>query len=203
MRRDLLLTLTLVCFAGCAGAENRWDPFTSQTTPPTPPAQLAANQGAPAASQETGFSFSRMFQTVGFQKPETPAPSLLPKEVVDLGTVINNVTAKSAELNVNDPPEVTRQKAQAILDSLQGWDNTLAASHSTGWINNEMAQRMNTWVGQIRGEAQKLVQYVPNPATIAAVQQLAGSLGSAFGRINAMLNQGSAASQAVSGANRG
>jgi hypothetical protein len=144
-----------------------------------------------------------MFQMVGFQKPDTPAPSLIPQEVVVLGNVINTVTAKSAELNVNDPPEVTQQKAQAILDALQGWDSTLAASNSTGFINSETAQTLNAWVSQLRAQAQQLVQYVPNPETIAAIQQLAGSLSSTFGTISAAVNQGNAVSQAFLGANRG
>lgn len=203
MRRYLLLTLTLACFMGCTTTGNRWNPFVSQNDPQTPAAQVAENQTTPSQSQDTGFSFSRMIQMAGFQKPATPAPSLLPQEIVNLGEVINTVTAKSAELNVNDPPEVTRQKAQAILASLQVWDSTLAASHSTGLVTNEMAQTLNTWVGQIRGEAQKLVQYVPNPETIAAIQQLAGSLNSTFGNINSMLTQGNAASQALLGTNRG
>jgi len=202
MKRGLLLTLTLICFAGCAASGNRWDPFISQSSPETPAAQVAENQTTPNESQDSGFSFSKMFQMAGFQKPATPAPTLVPQEVVNLGNVISAVTAKSAELNVNDPPEVTRQKAQAILESLQVWDSTLAASHSTGLITNEMAQTMNGWVGQIRGEAQKLVQYVPNPNTIAAIQQLAGSLNSTFGNISSMLNQGSAVSQAFLGTNR-
>jgi hypothetical protein len=143
-----------------------------------------------------------MFQMAGFQKPAAPAPTVVPQEVVNLGNVISAVTAKSAELNVNDPPEVTRQKAQAILESLQPWDSTLAASHSTGLVTNQMAETMNGWVGQIRGEAQKLVQYVPNPETIASIQQLAGSLNSTFGNISSMLNQGSAVSQAFLGTNR-
>jgi len=143
-----------------------------------------------------------MFQMAGFQTPETPAPSLVPQEVVNLGNVINTVTAKSAERNVNDPPEVTRQKALAILESLQAWDSTLAASHSTGLVNNEMSQTLNAWVGQIRGEAQKLAQYAPNSDTIAAIQQLAGCLHSTFGNISSMLNQGSAVSQAFLDANR-
>jgi hypothetical protein len=113
------------------------------------------------------------------------------------------VTAQSAELNVNDPPEVTQQKAQAILDALQGWDTTLAAGTSTGLVNGQMAQTLNAWVGQLRGEAQKLVQFLPNPQTIAAVQQLAGSLNSTFGNFSSMLNQGNAVSQAFLGANRG
>ncbi len=203
MRRDVLLTLTLVCFVGCTASGNRWDPFVSQSEPQTPAAQIAQNPTTPDASEDKGFSFTRMFQLAGFQKPETPAPSLLPQEVVNLGEVINTVTAKSAELSVNDPPEVTRHKAQAILESLQVWDSTLAASHSTGLVTNEMAQTLNTWVGQIRGEAQKLVQFAPNPATIAAIQQLAGSLNATYGNIHSMLNQGSAVSQAVRGSNRG
>lgn len=144
-----------------------------------------------------------MLQFAGFKQPEATTPSLVPQELTNLGSVINTVTAKSAELNVNDPPEVTQQKAQAILESLQGWDSTLAASHSTGLVNNEMAHTLNTWVGKIRTQAQQLVQYVPNPETIAAIQQLAGSLNSTFGNISSMLNQGNAVSQAFLAANRG
>lgn len=203
MRRDLLLTLTLVCFAGCANSDKLSNPFLSQTSPQAPPAQSPASQTAVAASSDEGFSFSKMFQLAGFQKPDTPAPSLVPQEVVVLGNVINTVTAKSAELNVNDPPEVTQQKAQAILDALQGWDSTLAASNSTGFVNNETAQTLNAWVSQLRAQAQQLVQYVPNPETIAAIQQLAGSLSSTFGTISAAVNQGNAVSQAFLGANRG
>lgn len=203
MKRSFLLTLTLGCFVGCTLPGTHPKPLVSQTSPQTPAAQVAQTQATPNESQNAGFSFSRMFQMAGFQKPETPAPSLVPQEVVDLGNVINTVTAKSAELNVSDPPEVTRQKAQAILESLQGWDSTLAASTSTGLVNSQLAQTLNTWVGQLRGEAQKLVQYVPNPQTIAAIQQLSGSLNSTFANISSMLNQGSAVSQAFLGANRG
>ena len=207
MRRDLLLTLTLVSFVGCAASGDRWNPFVSQSSPQTPAdqtpaAQLAENPATPDQSETPGFSFSKMFQMAGFQKPETPAPSLVPQEVVKLGSMISTVTAKSAELNANDPPEVTRQKAQAILVSLQGWDSALAASRSTGAISNDMAQTMDGWVGQLRGEAEKLVKYVPNPDTIAGIQQLAGSLNSTFGNVSSMINQGSAVSQAIRGTNR-
>jgi hypothetical protein len=44
---------------------------------------------------------------------------------------------------------------------------------------------------------------MPNPATIAAIQQLAGSLNSRFGTVGSMVNQGNAVSQAFLGANRG
>lgn len=203
MRRDLLLTLALVCCVGCSTSGNRWNPFVAQSNSSTPTTQVAQNPAQQAASENEGFSFTKMLQFAGFQKSETPAPSLVPKEVVELGNLISVVTAKSAELNANDPPEVTRQKAQGILESLQGWDSTLAASHSTGLITNEMAQTLNAWVGQLRNEAQKLVQYVPNPETIRAIQQLAGSLNSTFGNISTILNQGSAASQAFLGSNRG
>ena len=203
MKRGSLLTLAMVCFVGCTMPGTRPKPVISQTSPQTSTVQVAEAQTTPNGSQNAGFSFSRMFQMVGFQKPETPAPSFVPQEVVNLGNVIAAVTAKSAELNVNDPPEVTRKKAQAILESLQGWDSTLAASTSTGLVNSQMAQTLNTWIVQLRGEAQKLVQYMPNPQTIAAIQQLAGSLTSTFGNLSSILNQGSAVSQAFLGANRG
>ncbi len=202
MRQNVFMLLTVVCLAGCANSDKRANPFISQTTPPTPTAQTPERETRLAEAPDEGFSFAKMFQMAGFQKPATPAPSLVPQEVVVLGNVINTVTAKSAELNVNDPPEVTREKAQAILDSLQGWDSTLAASNSTGFVNNEMAQTLNAWVSQLRAQAQQLVQYMPNPETIAAIQQLAGSLNSTFGTINAAVNQGNAVSQAFLGANR-
>lgn len=203
MRRHSWPALMLVCFVGCAAPGSRPDALTSQTPPQTPATQVAGASTNPGESANEGFSFSKMFQMVGFPKPEAPAPSLVPQEVANLGNIINTVTARSAELNVNDPPEVTRQKAQAILDSLQGWDNTLAASNSTGFVNNEMAQTLNGWVGHIRVQAQQLVQYLPNPETIAAIQQLAGSLNSTFGTVGAMVNQGNTVSQAFLGANRG
>jgi hypothetical protein len=202
MKRGLLLTLAVVCFVGCKFPGTQPKPLISQTSPQTPTAQVAETHAPQNENQDAGFSFSRLFQMAGFQKSETPAPSLVPQDVVNLGNVINTVTAKSMELSVSDPPEVTRQKAQEILDSLQTWDSTLAASTSTGLVNGEMAQTLNTWVGQLRGEAQKLVQYVPNPQTIAAIQQLAGSLHSTFGDLSSMLNQGSAFSQAFLGVNR-
>jgi len=68
--------------------------------PETPAAQVAENQATPNESENTGFSFTKMFQMAGFQKPATPAPTLVPQEVVNLGNVISSVTAKSAELNV-------------------------------------------------------------------------------------------------------
>ena len=203
MKRCSLLTLAIVCFVGCTMPGSRTNPLISQSSPQAPPAQVAVTQTTPNEGQNAGFSFSRMLQMAGFQKPDAPAPSLVPQELVDLGNVITAVSAKSAELNVNDPPEVTRQKAQGILETLQGWDGTLAASTSTGLVNSQLAQTLNTWVGQLRGEAQKLVQYMPNPETIAAIQQLAGSLTSTFGNLSSMLNQGNAVSQALLGANHG
>lgn len=201
MRSALLLSLSLICGVGCSTPGNPAQSWFSRAAPQTPAAQVAENQAPAEESPNSGFSFSRMMQLVGFQSPEASAPGVVPQAVVDLGGVINTVTAKSAELNVNDPPEVTRQKAQAILESLQGWDSTLAASNSTGLINNEMAHTLNTWVGQIRGEAQKLVQYAPSPETIGVIQHLARTLSSTFGNVTSMLNQGNAVSQAIRGAN--
>lgn len=203
MRREFLLILSLACLAGCAAQREL---FSTADSPPTT-SQIAAAQPAPAEAQSEGFSFSKVFQMVGFQKPEAEtlpaAPSLVPPQVTNLGNMINVVTERSAQLNVNDPPEVTRQKAQAILESLQTWDNTLAAGYSTGLVNNEMARTLDNWVAQIRGAAQNLVQYGANPQTIASIQQLSANLRSTFGNISTMLNQGGAISQAFLGGNRG
>ena len=49
------------------------------------------------------------------------------------------MVARSEELNVNDPPGVTRQKAMGILEALRPWANLLAAGRSTGLINDGIA----------------------------------------------------------------
>jgi len=183
----LLLTLTAVCFIGCKLPGVGPTALTSQT----PAAQASATPKPAEGNQQSGFSFFSLLQMAGFQKPEPPAPSLAPQSVGDLGKMISAVSETSKQLSVNDPPEVTRQKAQAILQSLQGWDKTLSATTSTGLVSNEMAQTLNTWVSQLREKSQLLAQYAPDPQTIAAVQQLAGALHSTFGNFSQMLNQGS------------
>lgn len=222
MRRDFTRMLATVCCIGCSmlgcttpgggGSSGPMSWFSqSSSQPPAPqtqPAQFTQNVAPVAEEQSEGFSFSKMLQFAGFQKPETPPPTVAPQQifppaVLSLGNMISTVTAQSAELNVNDPPEVTQQKAQAILASLQGWDNALATSNQTGFVNDKMAQTLNTWVGQIRGEAQKLAQYMPNPQSIAAIQQLGASLGATYSTVTAMMNQNNGISQAFLGSNRG
>ncbi len=222
MRRDFAFVLALVCclgpsMLGCTtpGGGSGAGPMSWFTQGPsqapatqTPPTQLTQHTTPVAEQQSEGFSFSKMMQFAGFQKPETPAPAttpqqLIPQSVTNLGSMISSVSAQSAALNVNDPPEVTRQKAQAIMASLQGWDGALAQSNSTGFVNDKMAQTLNTWVGQIRTEAQKLVQYMPNPQSIAAIQQLGASLSTTFSTVTSMMNQTNGLSQAFLGSNRG
>ena len=199
MRRELALLLSVACCFGCTTPGAKPPALASQPAPATPANAAAADP----ASEGSGFSLTRMLEFAGFQRTEKPQPSLIPQEVVDLSNVINTVSAKSAELNMNDPPEVTRQKAQAILEALAPWDSTLAAGHSAGFLNTETAQMLNNWASQLRVEAQKLVHYVPTPETIGAIQHLAGSLNATVGNISKMLGQGQTISQAFLGGNRG
>jgi len=200
MKRGMLsLTLAIVFVAGCKVPGSTSTAFPWQTSPQAPAAQVAKGQAPQSESQEAGFSLQSLFQLAGFQQTALPAADPAPKAVADLGSVISKVAQKSMELNINDPAEVTRQKALAILEALNGWDSSLAATTSTGLVNGETAQTLSTWVAQLRTETQKLVKFAPDAQTIATVQELAGGLYSTFGKFSSLLEQGSA----LLGSNRG
>lgn len=165
----------------------------------TIPASLAANSPAPPAktapeAEPAKFSLGRVFRTVAFWQ-RADEEKTVPQEVVDLGDTVDNIAARASELNINDPPEVTRQKAQAILDSTQSWERLIAACKSVGFINDATTNRFNQFITPIRSEALKLVQTGANPQTIAALQHLAGGLKTSFDSVSTMLTQGAAAYQ--------
>jgi len=147
---------------------------------------LLGGTGSSDQTPPQGFSLGRFLQLVGWRQASDAESSLIPKEVLQLGQVVNSAVAQASQLNINDPPEVTRQKAQAILESLKPWDSTLAAGRSVGLVNDETAGLLNSYVGQLKAEVQKLVQYMPTPETIVAVQQLAANLQATVGPLMAM-----------------
>lgn len=188
MIRFALLT-SLMLLAGCQSTDKA-DQIAA--TPPSHPQAPAANQAdsQPANQPGGGFSFGNVMRMAGFQQggqgtggqgaagqaAAGTAGGWLPPEVMNLSNVVNTIAARSAELSINDPPEVTRQKAIGILDSLRPWDSMMAAGRSVGLINDQTAQQLNSFVGPLRAELQKLIDKPPSVQTIGAVQYLARGL---------------------------
>ena len=157
----------------------------------------ASSPAAPKTEQEAEpakFSLGRVFRTVAFWQ-RADEEETVPQEVIELGDTVDAIAARANELNINDPPDVTQQKAQAILDSTQSWERLIAAGKSVGFINDATTNRFNQFIAPIRSEALKLVQTGGNPQTIAALQHLAGGLKTSFDSVSTMLTHGAAAYQ--------
>ena len=112
---------------------------------------------------------------------------------------VGTISTQTSQLNINDPPQVTRQKAEGILTTLRDWDSVLAAGRSIGVINDATAEMLTRSVQRLTAETQKLVQYAPRPETIDAVKQLGASLGAAYSGVQGILAQGSSVTQALMG----
>ena len=173
---------------------------------PSKPETIVLSNGTasiPPVKESNRFSFGRFFRWAGFQYPANTGtstqPSWIPAEVVRLGDTIDTITAKASELSVNDPPEVTRQKAQAILEATEPWETLLAAGQATGWLTDPMVDTLNQFVTPIKTEAQKIVQLGSNPQTIDALQQLGSDLRSAHNNVTKLVSQGEAAYQSFIG----
>jgi hypothetical protein len=138
-----------------------------------------------------------MLSFVGFQNKEqgqeaTDQPAttgMLSPEVVALGNLIQDVAGRAAELNANDPPEVTQQKAGGILQALQGWDGQVARSQASGSLSEGTSRLLNSFVAQIRGQADRLLKHAPTPENIAAVQQTASNLYAAGQTLGGIMQQ--------------
>ena len=190
MLKKLALPVVCVVLLGCKAG--------GQVQQPT--AQTAAPTEGSASAQSTddsprGFSFGRLMEFVGLQKSVATAPGVMPPAIIEVGNMVDDVTAKAAALNMQDPPEVTSQKAQSLLDSLGSWEQILAKGKLL--INEDTTQALNGLVGQLRMRAQSMIQNGANPETIAAVQHLAGQLKLAYGGIAALFSEGAATYQAV------
>ena len=116
-----------------------------------------------------------------------------------LNGFVSAISTQTSQLNINDPPEVTRQKAEALLATLGDWESVLAAGRSVGMISDSTANLLTSSVQRLTAETQKLAQYAPHPDTINAVKQLGGSLGAVYQSVQGILAQGSTVSQALLG----
>lgn len=198
MQQQTVLIVACMLCLGCQSAGRRQQ-VAAQPAATEITAQEAGGQQAPSENPERGFSLRRVLQFAGLQQPQEEPRSVVPPEIVQLSDVVNATAARASQLNINDPPEVTRQKAQGILDSLRPWGSLLAAGQSLGLVNADTARVLNGFVGQLKVETQKLVQSGANPQTIAAVQQLAGNLKSTFGSVAAIFAQGTTAYRSLMG----
>lgn len=198
MKKQTALILTCVTLLGCQSAGRRLQ--TAFQTPET--TEVTVSETTPTERSEApdrGFSLRRVLQFAGFDRSAEGETSLVPREVVQLSDMVDATVEKASQLSVNDPPEVTRQKAQGILASLSSWDGALAAGRSLGVVNDKTAQVLNGFVAQLRAETQKLVQQGANPETIAAVQHLAGNLKATAGNMAAIFSEGTEAYRSLVG----
>ena len=188
------LTCIIIC-TFCLGCK-----ILSQQKTTTQPLATTPDVDVATTKDESPFlSFRRAFRWTGFRSTPDEAPNLVPPEIARLNNVIHTIVARTSELNMNDPPETTRQKAQSILDATQPWESLLSAGQSIGFLNDQTIQHLNQFVFPIRTEAHKLVQYGANPQTIAVLQQLNGGLKATFDSTFTMYARGKSAYQYLAG----
>jgi len=211
MKKVFALGLTCLVCLGCqsGGAGGIGSAFSS--TPPaaqgTAAGNLAANgtTATPPSAPDNGATsapvstLGKIWQAVSFQQPAAEKPAAVSPEMARFNGFVSAITSQTSQLSVSDSPEVTRQKAEAILTTLQDWDSVLAAGRSIGVINDATANMLTTSVQRLAAETQKLVQYAPHPDTINAVKQLGGSLGATYASVQGFLSQGSTLSQSLLG----
>ena len=181
MRSKLAVALVLVVFVGCKSSGTN-QPLASKV-PLT--AEEALVKQMTATESEQGFSFRNMMAS--FMRPSGQDSGLVPPQLVQLTATANTVVAQAAELNMNDPPAVTAEKAQKILTALSPWENLLATAKSMGLVTDETAGPLQAVVEQIRLHAGSLIQLGAQPETIAAIQHLAGQLKFAGSGIASMI----------------
>tara|TARA_B100000029_G_scaffold247341_1_gene244201 strand:+ start:195 stop:791 length:597 start_codon:yes stop_codon:yes gene_type:complete len=187
----LLMLCVTILLPACQNANKR----DTASNPLSSADGVATNENAVAPASK--FSLGRVFRTVAFWQEESDSELTIPTEIVELGNTIDTVVAQAAELNTNDPPEVNRQKAQAILESTQTWERVIAAGKSVGFLNDNATQRFNAFIMSIRTEASKLVETGTNSQAILALQQLTTELKASYDSVTTVLNHGAAAYQQI------
>lgn len=208
-----LVVSCLVCLGCQSGGETQpGSPYSSAAPAPAnnavTTAATATGTAGPAstgaASSGGGIStaastISKIWKAVAFQSTPSPEPAPISPEMTRFNQFVGAVSTQTSQLNINDPPEVTRQKAGQILTTLRDWDSVLAAGRKMGVINDATASLLTNSVERLTAKTQELVTFAPNPATIDAVKQLGGSLGAAYSSVQGILAQGSTVSQALLG----
>ena len=163
------------------------------------PDPLATASVLPSDNTEkmpTKISLGQVFRSVAFwQRKVEDKTERLATEMIELGDAVDTIVAKTSDLNVTDPPEMTRQKAQEILNATQTWDSLVVGGRSVGLINETTVSQWNQFITAIRTESNKIVQHGPSPQAIVALQQLAGGLSTSFQSLSTALTQGIAAYQ--------
>lgn len=212
MKKVFALTLACTVCLGCqAGGQRKPGSAFSSTTPAasSAPATSAVagdagtNQtngtGASSVMASAAGTLGKIWNVVSFQQPAPAEPAPVSPEMARFNSFVGAISAQTSQLNVNDPPEVTRQKAEGILTTLRDWDSVLAAGRSIGVINDATANLLTNSVQRLTAETQKLVQFAPRPETIDAVKQIGGGLSAAYSSVQGILAQGSTVSQGLVG----
>lgn len=219
MKKGFALALSCLVCMGCqSGGETQPGSAYSSAAPAAANNPVAAaatadeaiettSGGAPSNGSTSSVSgiataastLGKIWKAVGFQRPAPAEPAPISPEMARFNGFVGAISTQTRELNINDPPEVTRQKAQAILTTLRDWDSVLAAGRKIGVVNDATAALLTNSVERLAAETQKLVAYAPSPETIDAVKQLGGSLGAAYSRVQGILAQGATVSQALLG----
>jgi len=208
MNKAFALTLTFVVCLGCqSGGQRQSDSAFVSSAPDSAAATNNSNAVAtgPAESNTGGgvtavaSKIGQIWNAVGFTRPEPAEPAPVSPEMARFNGFVNAITTQTSQLNINDPPEVTRQKAEGILTTLRDWDSVLAAGRSVGVINDTTAELLTSTVQHLTAETQKLIQYAPSQQTVDAVKQIGGKLGAVYSSVQGILAQGSTVSQALLG----
>jgi hypothetical protein len=194
MPKRVLLIISLALCGGCKAGGAALS-FLSNVPAASEPATATTTE-----AESPKFSFRRAMQLVGFS-PDAPeaSPSLLPNELVQLGTAVNTLATHASQLNAEDPAHVTVQKARSIMDSIRPFDSALAAAKSLGFVNDATAQPLQLLVQQLRVHTQQLLQFGSQPEAIAAIQQLGRQLMNSYSAVTKMFAGGSAAYNALMG----
>ena len=185
-----LVTMMTCAFFLSLGCQN----LAKNQKNPDPLAAASVLQPENTEKMPTKFSLGQVFRSVAFwQRRVENKTEMLSTEMIELGDAVDMIVAKTSDLNITDPPEMTRQKAQEILNATQSWDSLVAGGRSVGLINETNVSQWNQFITAIRTECNKIVQHGPNPQTIVALQQLATGLSTSFQSLSTALTQGIAA----------
>lgn len=211
MKRVFVLVLVSSVCLGCQSGGSRQPATTISSVPPVSPANNAvadnsnANQAeaspstSPSAPNSMVSTLGRIWQAVGFAPAATAEPAPTSPEIARFNNFVGAISTQTSQLNISDPPEVTRQKAQGILTTLGDWDSVLAAGRSMGLVNDATAELLTGYVTRLTTETQKLLQFAPQAETINAIKQIGGSLGAVYNNVQGLWSQGASVSQAIWG----
>ena len=197
MKKGLFL---LLAFVICLGCKSRGDVKQAGPEAGTNPEVPAAT--AQAEPDQSGFSWKKAMQLVGFQQSTEEEAASAPQRMGELKDFAQTVAVKADALNPADSPEVTRSKAQELLEALRPWESVLAAGRSVGVLNDVTAQHLDSFVKQLRIETSKLIQFTPNLQTIGVVKNLGSGFRSIVDKSVAVVGRGSSLLQAFRGTSR-